>query len=132
MNTSKDNQSENRRSFEREILEDNIEVRKEFLRHYKHEISNFIDSITVAHERWESFDKNISNDEQKAYISFFIFNAVSNLSVSMKLFIGGYTVPSGSLFRITIESVAMGLLCSNNKLSIYEKIIDKNLTQIKQ
>ncbi len=47
MNTSQNNQSENRKIFERVILEDDIEVRKDFLQHFAHEISNLLHWLSI-------------------------------------------------------------------------------------
>ncbi len=129
MNTSKSNQSENRRIFEREILEDDIEIRKEFLHHCEHEISNFIDAITVAYEKWKQFDSNFSSEsKQNSSMVGFLYKAINDLTISMKLLISGHLSSSGNLIRQTIESISSAILFSNKELPYWELFNEKKFS----
>jgi hypothetical protein len=44
------------------------------------------------------------------------------LLTSMKLFISGYSIPSGNLMRQTLEAVFTAILCSCKKLQVYQQI----------
>jgi len=106
----------------KELFENDTEVLNNFRSHFKAEIDEFINETVSAYGEWENWDSKINGDEQKAYVSAFIFNAINILTISTKLFIQGYIVPSGNLVRTAMESCAMAILCSNKSLSYFEKI----------
>lgn len=43
----------------------------------------------------------------------------------MKLFISGYSIPSGNLIRQTLESLCIAILCSKESLRVHERV-DQN------
>jgi len=106
----------------KEVLEDDIEVRDKFVSHFKEDISFFIDALTNAYHKWEQYDSSIGRNKRKAYVSAFLFDAMNSLTLSMKLFVSGYVVPSGNLFRHTLESICLAILCSNESLPYYQKV----------
>ena len=99
-----------------------LEVLDNFKSLFKSEIEEFINETVNAYVEWKKWDSKINEDEQKAYISAFIFNAINTLTISTKLFILGYIVPSGNLVRTAMESCAMAILCSNKSLPFFEQI----------
>lgn len=111
-----------RTRIEKELFENDEEALNNFKNYLKDEIEEFIKETLKAYEEWRKWDSKINDDEQKAYISAFIFNAINTLVISTKLFIRGYVVPSGNLVRIAMESCAMAILCSNKELSFFEQI----------
>ena len=108
--------------FKREIIQDDNQMRTEFLSHFQSEIFSFIESIAEAFDSWQQYDAKIGNNMRRAYVAAYFLNSISNLSVSMKLFISGYPIPSGNLMRQIIESICSAILCSNEKLKCYENI----------
>ena len=111
-----------RESIAKELFETDTEVLDNFKCHFKAEIEEFIGETVNAYAEWEKWDSKINEDEQKAYISAFIFNAINTLTISTRLFIQGYIVPSGNLVRTSMESCAMAILCSNKNLPFFEQI----------
>ena len=109
----------------KEILEDDIEVRNQFVSIFREDISSFIYALSNAYRKWEKYDSQIGQNKRKAYVSAFLFDAINSLTLSLKLFLSGYTVPSGNLFRHTIESICLAILCSNENLPYYQKV-DEN------
>ncbi|MEW6615711.1 MAG: hypothetical protein AB1401_09630 [Thermodesulfobacteriota bacterium] len=107
---------------EKEIHEDDIKTRSQFMDSFKGEVSAFIDGLTDAFYKWEEYDSKIDTDIRKAYVSAFLYNAIDSLTLSMKLFLSGYIIPSGNLLRYTLESLCLAILCSDKSLPYYEKI----------
>ncbi len=103
-------------TIEKILFNSDEEVIRSFKKHFDSNISLFIEETVRAHAKWQEFDSRIGEDEQKAYISSFIFQALNNLISSMKFLIAGYTVPSGNLLRHTIEACATAVLCSDKSL----------------
>lgn len=108
-----------------ELLGDDQEVRSQFISHFDSEISAFINAIASAYQSWIEYDKTVGTDKRRAYVAAFLFNAINNLLASMKLFITGYSIPSGNLVRQTLEAIFAAILCSSKKLQVYQQI-DRN------
>ena len=106
----------------RELLEENKEVKSKFLDTFQSEITEFIDAIVESCRTWLKYDATIGTNRRRAFVSAFVFNAISNLLTSMKIFIFGYSTPSGNLVRQTIESICSAILCSSGKLQFYEQV----------
>jgi len=108
-----------------ELLGDDQEVRSQFISHFDSEISAFINAMASAYQSWMKYDKTVGTDKRRAYVAAFLFNAINNLLASMKLFISGYSIPSGNLVRQTLEAIFTAILCSSTKLQVYQQI-DRN------
>jgi len=108
--------------FSKEILGDDKEIKSKFLKHFETEMSEFINTIVESYRSWMKYDATIKGNRRRAFISAFLFNAINNLSASMKMFISGYSIPSGNLVRQTIESICSAILCSSEKLQFYQHV----------
>lgn len=108
--------------FAKEILEDDKDVKSEFIKHFETEATEFINAIVEAYRSWLKYDATIKGNRRRAFISALLFNSINNLSASMKMFISGYSIPSGNLVRQTIESICSAILCSSEKLSFYQQV----------
>lgn len=111
--------------FKREVLEDDNEVRDQFLVFFQNDIYEFINAMEAVYKTWQKYDGAIGKNKRKAYVSAFLFNAINNLACSMKLFISGYSIPSGNLIRQTLESLCIAILCSKESLRVHERV-DQN------
>ena len=109
----------------KELFDENEEVRSQFLKHFPHETSEFINEISNAYVSWRKYDQTVGADKRRAYVAAYFFNAINNLLASTKLFLSGYSIPSGNLVRQTIEALCCGILCSSHNLKVYEQI-DQN------
>jgi len=105
-----------------ELLEDDHEVRSQFFKQFDTEIKEFIQEMTTAFAAWKKYDVRIGNDKRRAYVSAFLYNALTNLLASTKLFVTGYSIPSGNLVRQTIEAMCSAMLCSAETLQYFEHI----------
>ncbi len=110
-------------SIAEEVMEDDSEVRKNFIGHFKNQIDDFIKAMSRAYINWQEFDSTIGADMKKAYISGLIFNAINNHIVSMKIFLSGYIVAAGNLQRQVIETIALAFLCSGSSLDILDRFM---------
>ena len=108
--------------FSKEILGEDKEVKEKFISNFEPEITAFINSIVESYQAWLKYDDSIRSDRRRAFITAFLFNAINNLSTSMKMLISGYAIPSGNLVRQTIESICSAILCSSAQLQYYQQV----------
>jgi hypothetical protein len=106
-----------------ELTQDSGSVRSLYLRQFKKEIVKFTDHIVAAYAEYKILSVASKGDKKKAYVSAILYNAITLQIISMKLFLNGYTIPSGNLFRQAIEGIALALLCSAHDLKILERFM---------
>lgn len=107
-----------------EVMEDDPEVRKNFIVHFNNQIADFIKVMSRAYINWNEFDSNIGTDVKKAHISALIYSAINSHIISMKIFLSGYIIPAGNLQRQVIETIALALLCSNLNLKVLDRFMN--------
>lgn len=108
--------------FRREIFDDDLAVRDQFIESFEKDIDDFVSAMAETYQAWLKYDGRIGVNKRRAYVSAFLFNAINNLVNSMKLFISGYTIPSGNLIRQTIESLCTAILCSTESINVYQRV----------
>jgi hypothetical protein len=101
-----------RAAIENEVVGYDEETKKQYLKQFEREITDFLDRISLAYVRWQEFDAQIGDNSQKAFVSAYLFNVINNLVVSMRLLISGFYVAGGNLVRHAIESCGAAILCS--------------------
>lgn len=101
----------------RELTSDGAEVRAEYLAHFEGDVARFSDAMAQAVLEWRGIDTGIE-DVPRAYVSGLVHTAITLHIVSFKLFLSGHMVPAGNVFRQVIESIALGLLCSNKEVTV--------------
>lgn len=111
-----------RNFFTKKLLEDDKDVKANFLKHLESEVSEFIDVIIESYQSWKKYDAIVGSNRRRAFVSAFIFNAIDSLLSSMKLFIAGYALPSGNFVRQTIESICSAILCSREDFQFYQQV----------
>jgi len=95
-------------------------VKNEFEIQFKEELKDFIKTMSIAYNEWKIFDELVK-DEDNAHISSLIYGAINMHCTSMHLFISGYPIASGNMFRQVLESVAMAFLCSKKNLGYLKR-----------
>ena len=111
-----------RQFFTKKLLEDDKDVKANFLEHLESEVSEFIDVIIESFQSWKKYDAIVGSNRRRAFVSAFVFNAIDSLLSSMKLCIAGYALPSGNLVRQTIESICSAILCSREDFQFYQQV----------
>jgi hypothetical protein len=83
-------------------------ARAAFRQEFGGELSAFADSTTIALDLWNRFFETLSDDDQRRLtVSAVAFTAINQNISSYKLFMSGYTVASGSLFRQVLGGVSL-------------------------
>jgi hypothetical protein len=99
--------------------------RAAFAREFGNEFSSFADLTTAALDQWSQFRETLGNDDQRRLVVAAVaFTAINQNISSYKLFMTGYTVASGGLFRQVLEGVSLALLCSTNSLTVLDRFIE--------
>ena len=109
----------------KELTEEDIEVRGEFLKLFRAEVIKFSEAMAEAFLNWRTHDVGAEKNDKHAYISALVYTSIHLHILSMKLYISGYSVAAGNLFRQVVETIALALLCSGKDLNIIEKFINK-------
>ena len=109
----------------KELTEEDIEVRGEFLKLFRAEVIKFSEAMAEAFLNWRTLDVGAEKNDKHAYISALVYTSIHLHILSMKLYISGYSVAAGNLFRQVVETIALALLCSGKDLNIIEKFINK-------
>ncbi|HOE10983.1 MAG TPA: hypothetical protein PLQ35_11580 [bacterium] len=97
----------------RELQSDDAEVRRSFEEEFSENIADFCKYFAESWSAFLSFQREVRNDKQRAYVACIIMSVLNNAFTSLKLFISGYSIPAGNLMRQAIESIAVALLCSS-------------------
>lgn len=107
----------------REVLEEIPEVRNAYLARFAPEVEKFCSEITETFGAYRALDA-ASKDKETAYVSALAFSALNSALVSMRFLVSGYQVASGALFRQTLETVALAILCATPSLGIMARFIN--------
>jgi hypothetical protein len=95
-----------------------------FLAEFGKERDSFTDHTVSALATWTDFRDTIDDDDQRRLpVAAIAFTAINHHISSYKLFMSGYTVASGSLFRQVLEGVSLASLCSVGSLSVLDRYI---------
>jgi hypothetical protein len=100
------------------------ESRSAFLGKFAKERDAFTDHVAKALATWTDFRETIEdNDQRRIPVSAISFTAINHHIGSFKLFMSGYTVASGALFRQVLEGISLASLCSVGTLTILDRYI---------
>lgn len=113
-----------RQTILKELTSDDTEVRDAYLKHFNKDVERFSGEMGGAFVNWRSLDYRAKENEKLAYVSALVFTAITLHILSMKLFISGQAVASGSVFRQVLEAIALALLCSSKELSVLDRFIE--------
>jgi hypothetical protein len=107
-----------------EITSDDPHTRREYLARFDADARSFSEFMAKAWMSWRSLDDSIGKNQELAHVSGLVYTAITLQIQSMKLFLSGYTVAAGNMFRQVLESLALGLLCSSKRKNFLRRFID--------
>ncbi|MCH6583595.1 MAG: hypothetical protein IH808_11390, partial [Proteobacteria bacterium] len=74
----------------------------------------FTELVCNCYKTFEFFNKDKSPSQRAIDVGGYVFLAIDNVYVSVKLLVLGYFAPSGNSMRQSLESVCMAILLSHN------------------
>ena len=74
----------------------------------------FTELVCNCYKTFELFNKDKSPSQRAIDVGGYVFLAIDNVYVSVKLLVLGYFAPSGNSMRQSLESVCMAILLSHN------------------
>jgi len=96
-----------------------------FHREFGDQLSAFAGATTIALDRWQQFMEPIAEDaSRELMVAAIVFTALNHNIMSFKLFMAGYTVASGALFRQVLEGTSLALVCSAKSLTVLDRFIE--------
>jgi hypothetical protein len=118
-----ENLEEAQKKILKELTEEDVEVRGEFLKLFSAEVIKFSEAMAEAFLNWRTLDLGAEKNDKHAYISALVYTSIHLHILSMKLFISGFSVAAGNLFRQVVETIALTLLCSGKDLIFLDKFM---------
>ncbi len=107
----------------KELTSDDIGVRADYVKHFQPQVQTFSEAMARAFLNWRSLDIGAAENDKLAHVSALVQTAITQHILSLKLFLSGYAVASGAVFRQVLESVALALVCSGKELGVLEKFM---------
>ncbi len=104
-----------------EIATDDPEVRAEYLTHFDTQAKEFSEVMARVMQTWLKEHGDAQGNEKRVQVFALVYMAIYLHIGSMKLFLSGNTVAAGNLFRQTLETIALALLCSGKDLDFLDR-----------
>jgi len=99
-------------------------ARAAFDKEFGGELDAFAEAATAALDVWAQFRDTIDDaDERRVAVTAIAFTAINQNIMSFKLFMSGYTVASGALFRQVLEGVSLASLCAAKSLPVLDRFL---------
>jgi hypothetical protein len=109
----------------KDLTSQDDDARRAFDKEFGSEVPAFADAATKALEVWSQFRDPIEDtDERRVAVTAVVFTAINQNISSFKLFMYGYTVASGALFRQVLEGVSLAALCAAKSLTVLDRYLD--------
>jgi hypothetical protein len=101
----------------RDLRSPDTEERERFFAEFGGELEAYEHATGTALGLWDQFRNGLpDNDERRVAVAGIAFTAINSHLSSLKLFLSGYAVASGTLFRLTLEGISLAALCSVKSL----------------
>jgi hypothetical protein len=95
-----------------------------FHKEFGDELEAFADATTAALDVWGQFRDTIDDiDARRVAVTAIAFTAINQNIMSFKLFMSGYTVASGALFRLVLEGVSLASLSAVKSLTVLDRYL---------
>jgi hypothetical protein len=100
-------------------------ARVAFHQEFGGELAAFAEATSTALDRWHQFVEPIAEDASRQLsVAAIAFTALNQNIMSYKLFMTGYTVASGALFRQVLEGASLALVCSAKSLTVLDRFME--------
>lgn len=104
-----------------EITTDDPKVRAEYLTRFETQTKEFSEVMARVMRAWIKEHGDAQGNEKRVQVFALVYMALYLHIGSMKLLLSGNTVASGNLFRQTLETIALALLCSGKGLDFLDR-----------
>ena len=101
---------------------DYAEEVNQFSQEYPEDIIKFCELITQCFKKHRLFDRNKNPSQKESLTASYVYSTIDNIYTSAKLLAIGFIVPSGNMYRQSIESICMAILMS----SPFRLVLSKN------
>jgi hypothetical protein len=106
-----------------EVISNSDDVRAEYLAKYREEANSFSLAMSQALTYWHKIEFADEDAAIGAAVSSLVYSAITLHIQSMKLFLSGCPVAAGNLTRQVVDTLALGLLCSNRELDVGRRFV---------
>ena len=98
----------------RELHDDYANTVEAFSNNHSRSLLEFTESIAKCYQKYELFNADKELSQRAVEVGGYVFLAIDNVYVSVKLLVLGYIAPSGNSMRQSLESVCMAILLSHD------------------
>jgi hypothetical protein len=92
------------------IFDSSLESLALFRKDFIEPVVRICDHIRLCYGQFLKFENHPTPDTQFMYVTAYVYTLVESLFSSTKLLVHGFTAPSGILFRVSLEAMAMAVL----------------------
>ena len=96
-------------------FDDNARVQAEFLSRWQHKIETACTAISGVHIALNAYRRSVETSPRSAAVEAFLHSGLYSLIAALHHLVSGYPIAAGHMLRHFIESVAMALLCADDK-----------------
>ena len=97
-----------------ELHTDYGQIVNTFSANHSEGLLKFTEMVCDCYKKLELFNKDKNPSQRALEVGGYVFLAVDNVYISVKLLVLGYFAPSGNSMRQSLESVCMAILLSQN------------------
>jgi hypothetical protein len=109
-----------------DLRSDDKDAKARFLEVFGADIESYANATGTALGLWDRFRDGIRDDDSRAIaVAGIAFTAINSHITSLKLFMSGYTVASGGLFRLVLEGISLAALSSVKRLTVLDRYLMK-------
>lgn len=102
------------------VFSDNSTVQERFKELCGSEIEKAVLALAEAHAAFQELQPTVVLDERTGTVQFFIHVAINSILCSLHHLVSGYPIAAGNLMRHFTESLAMALMCADEKTGVYQ------------
>lgn len=100
-------------------------AKRAFHNEFAAQLPAFVNDTAAALTKWSNFLERLDDNNVRGIrVAAIVFTTINHQATSYKLFMSGYTVASGSLFRQVLEGASLALLCSIKTLPVLDRFTD--------
>jgi len=100
------------------------DTKAKFLDAFGDDLEGYVSATATALGLWDRFRNGIRDEDSRGIaVAGIAFTAINAHMQSFKLFMSGYTVASGGLFRLVLEGISLAALSSVKTLPMLERYL---------
>lgn len=107
-----------------ELRSEDKDTKDKFFEVFGADLESYASATGTALGLWDRFRAGIRDDDaRRIAVAGIAFTAINSHMMSFKLFMSGYAVASGGLFRLVLEGISLAALSSVKRLDVLDRYL---------